>query len=113
MKEVLSFSYVELIGLFEREFPNVLQGARVSRDWREFERFLKEYVRHSLTGHPSSSLIKRFFRIFMNEARYIRDFSTGEKIRYEPIKWLWLALRGNEGDIHSDFLIDWYYLFKK
>ena len=113
MKEVLSFSYVELIGLFEREFPNVLQGARVSRDWREFERFLKEYVRHSLTGHPSSSLIKRFFRIFMNEARYIRDFSTGEKIRYEHIKWLWLALRGNEGDIHSDFLIDWYYLFKK
>ena len=51
--------------------------------------------------------------MFMNETRYIRDFSTGEKIRYEPIKWLWLALRGNEGDIHSDFLIDWYYLFKK
>lgn len=32
--------------------------------------------------------------MFMNETRYIRDFSTGEKIRYEPIKWLWQALRG-------------------
>ena len=51
--------------------------------------------------------------MFMNETRYIRDFSTGEKIRYEPIKWLWQALRGEEDGIHPDFLLDWYYLFKK
>lgn len=51
--------------------------------------------------------------MFMNETRYIRDFSTGEKIRYEPIKWLWQALRGEGDDIHPDFLLDWYYLFKK
>ena len=51
--------------------------------------------------------------MFMNETRYIRDFSTGEKIRYEPIKWLWQALRGEGDGIHPDFLLDWYYLFKK
>lgn len=51
--------------------------------------------------------------MFMNETRYIRDFSTGEKIRYEPIKWLWQALRGERDGIHPDFLLDWYYLFKK
>ena len=51
--------------------------------------------------------------MFMNEARHIRDFSTGQKIRYEPIKWLWQALRGEGDGIHPDFLLDWYYLFKK
>lgn len=51
--------------------------------------------------------------MFMNETRYIRDFSTGEKIRYEPIKWLWQVLRGEGDGIHPDFLLDWYYLFKK
>lgn len=51
--------------------------------------------------------------MFMNETRYIRDFSTGERIRYEPIKWLWQALRREGNDIHPDFLLDWYYLFKK
>ncbi len=112
-KEVLNFSYAELIGLFEREFPNVIQGARVSQNWKEFEQFLKGYIRLALTEHFTSSSIKRFFRMFMNETRYIRDFSTGERIRYEPIKWLWQALRREGNDIHPDFLLDWYYLFKK
>ena len=112
-KEVLNFSYAELIGLFEREFPNVIQGARVSQNWKEFKQFLKGYIRLALTEHFTSSSIKRFFRMFMNETRYIRNFSTGERIRYEPIKWLWQALRREGNDIHPDFLLDWYYLFKK
>ena len=92
-KDVLNFSCVELVSLFEREFPTIMQGANLSKDWKEFEQFLKGYVRAALTKYSTSSSIKRFFRMFMNETRHIRDFSTGEKIRYEPIKWLWQALR--------------------
>ena len=112
-KDVLNFSCVELVSLFEREFPTIMQGASLSKDWKEFEQFLKGYVRAALTKYSTSSSIKRFFRMFMNETRHIRDFSTGEKIRYEPIKWLWQALRGEGDGIHSDFLLDWFYLFKK
>ena len=112
-KDILSFSCIELVSLFEREFPTIMQGANLSKDWKEFEQFLRGYVRLALAKHSTSSSIKRFFRMFMNETRYIRDFSTGEKIRYEPIKWLWQALRGEGDGIHPDFLLDWYYLFKK
>ena len=112
-KDVLSFSCIELVALFEREFPSIVQGANLSKDWKEFEQFLRGYVRLALAKHSTSSSIKRFFKMFMNEARHIRDFSTGEKIRYEPIKWLWQALRGEGDGIHPDFLLDWYYLFKK
>ena len=112
-KDVLNFSCVELVSLFEREFPTIMRGANLSKDWKEFEQFLKGYVRAALTKYSTSSSIKRFFRMFMNETRHIRDFSTGEKIRYEPIKWLWQALRGEGDGIHPDFLLDWFYLFKK
>ena len=112
-KDVLSFSCIELVALFEREFPSIVQGANLSKDWKEFEQFLSGYVRLALAKHSTSSSIKRFFKMFMNEARHIRDFSTGQKIRYEPIKWLWQALRGEGDGIHPDFLLDWYYLFKK
>ena len=112
-KDVLSFSCIELVALFEREFPSIVQGANLSKDWKEFEQFLRGYVRLALAKHSTSSSIKRFFKMFMNEARHIRDFSTGQKIRYEPIKWLWQALRGEGDGIHPDFLLDWYYLFKK
>ena len=112
-KDVLSFSCIELVALFEREFPSIVQGANLSKDWKEFEQFLRGYVRLALAKHSTSSSIKRFFKMFMNEARHIRDFSTGQKIRYEPIKWLWQALRGEGDGIHLDFLLDWYYLFKK
>lgn len=109
----MSFSCIELVALFEREFPSIVQGANLSKDWKEFEQFLRGYVRLALAKHSTSSSIKRFFKMFMNEARHIRDFSTGQKIRYEPIKWLWQALRGEGDGIHPDFLLDWYYLFKK
>lgn len=112
-KDVLSFSCIELVALFEREFPSIMQGATLSKDWKEFEQFLRGYVRLALAKHSTSSSIKRFFKMFMNETRHIRDFSTGQKIRYEPIKWLWQALRGEGNGIHPDFLLDWYYLFKK
>ena len=112
-KDVLNFSCIELVSLFAREFPTIMQGASLSKDWKEFEQFLKGYVRAALTKYSTSSSIKRFFCMFMNETRHIRDFSTGEKIRYEPIKWLWQALRGEGDGIHPDFLLDWYYLFKK
>ena len=112
-KDVLSFSCIELVALFEREFPSIVQGANLSKDWKEFEQFLRGYVRLALAKHSTSSSIKRFFKMFMNEARHIRDFSTGQKIRYEPIKCLWQALRGEGDGIHPDFLLDWYYLFKK
>ncbi len=112
-KDVLSFSCIELVALFEREFPSIMQGATLSKDWKEFEQFLRGYVRLALAKHSTSSSIKRFFKMFMNETRHIRDFSTGQKIRYEPIKWLWQALRGEGDGIHPDFLLDWYYLFKK
>ena len=112
-KDVLSFSCIELVALFEREFPSIVQGANLSKDWKEFEQFLRGYVRLALAKHSTSSSIKRFFKMFMNEARHIRDFSTGQKIRYEPIKWLWQALRGEGDGIHPDFLLDCYYLFKK
>ena len=109
----MSCSCIELVALFEREFPSIVQGANLSKDWKEFEQFLRGYVRLALAKHSTSSSIKRFFKMFMNEARHIRDFSTGQKIRYEPIKWLWQALRGEGDGIHPDFLLDWYYLFKK
>ena len=109
----MSFSCIELVALFEREFPSIVQGANLSKDWKEFEQFLRGYVRLALAKHSTSSSIKRFFKMFMNEARHIRDFSTGQKIRYEPIKWLWQALRGEGDGIPPDFLLDWYYLFKK
>ena len=112
-KDVLSFSCIELVALFEREFPSIMQGATLSKDWKEFEQFLRGYVRLALAKHSTSSSIKRFFKMFMNETRHIRDFSTGQKVRYEPIKWLWQALRGEGDGIHPDFLLDWYYLFKK
>ena len=40
-KDVLNFSCVELVSLFEREFPTIMQGASLSKDWKEFEQFLK------------------------------------------------------------------------
>ena len=82
-KDILSFSCIELVSLFEREFPTIMQGANLSKDWKEFEQFLRGYVRLALAKHSTSSSIKRFFRMFMNETRY------------------------------PDFLLDWYYLFKK
>ena len=109
----MSFSCIELVALFEREFPSIVQGANLSKDWKEFEQFLRGYVRLALAKHSTSSSIKRFFKMFMNEARHIRDFSTGQKIRYEPIKWLWQALRGEGDGIHPDFLLAWSYLFNK
>ena len=112
MRNVLKYSYAELIDLFERDFPSILQGARMSDNWRDFEGFLKEYIRATLVRHPSPLSIRRFFRMFVNRSRDILDFSTGEKIRYEPIKWLWEALREEE-KVHRDFLIDRYFLFKQ
>ena len=32
-KDVLNFSCVELVSLFEREFPTIMQGASLSKDW--------------------------------------------------------------------------------
>lgn len=43
-KDVLNFSCVELVSLFEREFPTIMQGANLSKDWKEFEQFLNGYV---------------------------------------------------------------------
>ena len=111
-RNVLEYSYTELIDLFEKDFPSILQGARISDNWKDFEGFLKEYIRATLVRHPSPLSIRRFFRMFVNRSRDILDFSTGEKIRYEPIKWLWEALR-EEGKVHRDFLIDRYFLFKQ
>lgn len=113
LKNVLKYSYTELIDLFEKDFPSILHNARISDDWRVFEQFLKEYIRATLIRRPSPLSIRRFFRMFVNRSRYIHDFSTGEKIRYEPIKWLWEALRGEDNDVHQDFLIDRYFLFKQ
>ena len=48
-KDVLNFSCIELVSLFEREFPAIMQGASLSKDWKEFEQFLKGYVRAALT----------------------------------------------------------------
>lgn len=111
-RNVLEYSYTELIDLFEKDFPSILQGARISDNWKDFEGFLKEYIRATLVRHPSPLSIRRFFRMFVNRSRDILDFSTGKKIRYEPIKWLWEALR-EEGKVHRDFLIDRYFLFKQ
>lgn len=111
--EILKFTRDELILLFEQDFPGVVQSARACDDWTEFERYLKEYVRATLIRHPSPLSFRRFFRMFVNRSRYIHDFSTGEQIRYEPIKWLWQALRGEADDVHPDFLIDRYFLFKQ
>ncbi|WP_065220022.1 MULTISPECIES: KamA family radical SAM protein [Butyricimonas] len=113
VRNVLKYSYTELIDLFERDFPGIAQAAKECGDWRDFEGFLKEYIRATLIRRPSPLSIRRFFRMFVNRSRYIHDFSTGEKIRYEPIKWLWEALRGEAMDIHRDFLIDRYFLFKQ
>ena len=44
-KDILSFSCIELVSLFEREFPTIMQGANLSKDWKEFEQFLRGYVR--------------------------------------------------------------------
>lgn len=104
-KDVLNFSCIELVSLFEREFPAIMQGASLSKDWKEFEQFLKGYVRAALTKYSTSSSIKRFFRMFMNETRHIRDFSTGEKIRYEPIKVM--ASFTGRGGWHTSWIFCW------
>ena len=36
-KDILSFSCIELVSLFEREFPTIMQGANLSKDWKVFE----------------------------------------------------------------------------
>ncbi|MFR7878926.1 MAG: hypothetical protein ACLU4J_22360 [Butyricimonas paravirosa] len=59
-KDVLNFSCVELVSLFEREFPTIMRGANLSKDWKEFEQFLKGYVRVALTKHSTSSSINDF-----------------------------------------------------
>ena len=41
LKNVLKYSYTELIDLFEKDFPSILHNARISDDWRVFEQFLK------------------------------------------------------------------------
>ena len=40
-KDILSFSCIEWVSLFEREFPTIMQGANLSKDWKEFEQFLR------------------------------------------------------------------------
>ena len=73
-KDILSFSCIELVSLFEREFPTIMQGANLSKDWKEFEQFLRGYVRLALTTHSTSSSIKRFFRMRLLEC--IREIKS-------------------------------------
>ncbi len=89
--DVLSLSKTELVGLLKREFPSIVQGAKTSEDEKKFERFL---------------------RMSINGIRFVSDFFT-EEMHCEPVTWLWQILRGEENDVHSDFLLEWYYILKQ
>ena len=78
-KDVLNFSCVELVSLFEREFPTIMQGANLSKDWKEFEQFLKGYVRAALKIFSSSSSFKTIFpNVHERDPAYSGFFHGGE-----------------------------------
>ena len=78
-KDILSFSCIELVSLFEREFPTIMQGANLSKDWKEFEQFLRGYVRLALAKHSDFFVYKTIFQdVHERDPVYSGFFHGGE-----------------------------------
>lgn len=125
-KKLLYFTIPSLIEAYQNEYPEIVRMAVVSDTLEQFKHLLSIYihqlVRSRRAGLPKNRAIKQFpwhaaakriHQMLALENQRIGDFAGEKEIRCESVVLLWKTLQGEDTGILSDFLLDWYYLFRQ
>lgn len=124
--KLLYFTVSSLIEAYKDKFPEIVRMAVVSDTPEQFGHLLRVYIyqlarsqrvslpkKQSINKLPLHTAARRIYRMLALEGKVIQDCAAEKEIKCEAISLLWHSLRGENTEIHPDFLIDWYYLFEQ
>lgn len=125
-KNLLHLTLSEILQVYQQQYPGITQMAKNSETPEKFKYLLNKYIQQLITGqavsfqhkskpdrHPSYPAVQRIFQMFLTEGQMLYDFARDKEFKCESVTLLWQALRTGKAGITTDFLLEWYYLFKQ
>lgn len=107
---LLFADYRQLIDLYIKEYPSIVQNAMESKDNEQFKQFLIGFVAGS--AYSSSQVAQTLSLLIANDGCCYFEQSTGEYIQVDTIDYLRRVLRKEVDDDAADFLLDMYHLLR-